>query len=130
MVLPGLHDGFGVIRGTPIGTDSDSVDGVRRVIAAYETAVDFELAQIVLGRHGAATSPALVADSNECYLVGSRMAVGRALGAQRIRWACRQVLEPVGGFLYGSGAYIDRQVSLLSDLVQKVHEFVGAEGVG
>ena len=57
------------------------------------------------------------------------MAIGGALLRQGGRLRGGQVFQPFGRFLRSAGADIDRQVRLGANLVEKVHEFVGAEGV-
>ena len=94
-----------------------------------EAAVDLELIQIVVGRHVAATVPAFVADAKKAHLIRSRMAVGGALLRQGRRLRGGQVFQPFGRFLRSAGADIDRQVRVGANLLEKVHEFVGAEGV-
>ena len=57
------------------------------------------------------------------------MAVGATLLRQGGRLRRGQVFQPFRRFLRSAGADVDRQVRVGANLLEKVHEFVGAEGV-
>ena len=58
------------------------------------------------------------------------MTVGGTLFSQRRRLRGSHVLQPFGRFLRSPASDVDRYVGLAADLLDKIHKFVGAEGIG
>src|SRR5262249_16191461 len=136
MILICLHDGFGP-HGEP-RLAAARADGdlehpllvpLRRIEVPDEPAVNLKLAQIVVGRHVAAAVPAFVADAEVSDLVGSGMTIGGAFLGQSCGLRRGKVLQPLGCFLRGTGADVDREIRLGADLVEEVHELVRPERV-
>src|ERR1019366_8914570 len=76
------------------------------------------------GRHVAAAVPAFIAQAEQSNFVRRRMPVRCALLLERRRLRGGHVLQPIGRFLGRARAQVDRNVSLATDLVDEVHEFV------
>ena len=133
-MLPGLHHGLGPLSLGKARADGDLEHLVLvllgRIHVPDEVAVDLELAQIVVRRHVAAATPALVADPHHADLVRVGMTVGGALLLERRGSRGGHVLQPFGRFLRSPASDVDRDVGLAADLLDEIHEFVGAEGIG
>ena len=106
-----LHDGVGPLGAGVARADRDlehlPLAILRRIEVPDEAAVDLELAEIVVHGHVAAAGPAFVADAEIGDLVGSGMAIRRALLGQRGRLVGGQVFQPFRGLLWSAGAHID-----------------------
>src|SRR5690348_2964412 len=57
------------------------------------------------------------------------MTVGGAQFSEIGRLVGGQIFEPVSGFARSAGADVDREKRIGADLVQKIHVFMGPEGV-
>ncbi len=134
VVLPGLHHLFGPVFVTVAGADGDAqhvlVALLRRVEVLGVGGEFLELLDVMLDRHRAAAAVAFVADAEIGDLERGRVAVGGAFLRQGCRFVGGHVFEPLGRLLRRAGADIARDVGFGTDLVDEVHEFVGAEGVG
>ena len=129
MALPGLHHRLGVAGVGAVRPDRDPAHRVRGVVVARVAREKLQLAHVIVGRHRAAAAPALVAEAEIRHPVRRGVPVGRALLRRARRLLRGHVLEPVGRFLRGARADVDREIGLGADLLEEVHELVRAEGV-
>ena len=133
MLLPGLHYGFSPLGIGRAGTYGDLQHLILvplcRIHIENEAAVHFHQAHVVVGRHRPAAVPALVADAEESDFVGLRMSVGGTLFGKGRRRRGGHVLQPLGGLLRRAGADVDGDVRRAADLLDEIHELIGAKGI-
>jgi len=93
-------------------------------------AVAAELVGVEIRLHVAAAAIAFVAHAPVTHAEGLGVAVGRAEVGERSAERGVEVLDPVAHLLHGAAAEVAADDGLATDLLTKVEELVGAEGVG
>ena len=133
MLLPCLHHGFGPLR---VGCPRTHRDLEHLVLVTlcgihieHKAAVDLHQADVIIGRHRPAAVPAFVADAKESHFVGLGMAVGGSLFGESCGRCGSHVLKPLASFLRRAGADVDGHIRRTPDLLDEIHELIGAESI-
>ncbi|MBL7260179.1 hypothetical protein JKJ07_38355 [Actinoplanes sp. LDG1-01] len=114
-----------------VGPGRPGGDLVKLVVAVVPAvgAVAAGLLGVVLGGHGAAAAPRLVAQAPEPDPPRLVTAVGLAQSRHRRVTVAGQVFDPLAHFPYGPGSDVAADVGLGAEQVAQRHELVGAEVV-
>lgn len=123
------HDTIGPVIIVRIGPYRNQLRPFPR-IAAQEAGIIAEGRGIAVGGHVAAAAPTFIADADEGDCPWFGMSIGGAASARLAGGRRGHVSHPVVGFPDAARSDIDRHKGLGPDLVEKIHIFMRAEGVG